>query len=69
MRAARYSVHWSDSSNTEQTVDTSDRELESSTARSRLGLPLHFSTFTTSGHVDVVVVFCVSILTPRSLSP
>ena len=69
-------VHWGSSSNAlsivslaEQTVDTSDRELETSTARPRLGLSLHFSAFTTSGHVDVDAVYCVSILTPRSLSP
>ena len=67
-------VHWGSSSNAlsivslaEQTVDTSHRELESSTARPRLGLSLHFSAFTTSGHVDVV--YCVSILTSRILSP
>ena len=69
-------VHWGSSSNTlgivsltEQTVDTSNRELESSTAGSRLGLSLHLTSFTASGHDDVVVVYCVSILASSSLSP
>ena len=69
-------VHWGSSSNAlsivslaEQTVDTSNRELESSTAGSRLGLSLHLTSFTASGHDDVVVVYCVSILASSSLSP
>ena len=70
-------VHWGSSSNAlsivslaEQTVDTSNRELESSTARPRLGLSLHLASFTASGHDDVVVVvYCVSILASSSPSP
>ena len=35
----------------EQTVDTTDRELESSAAGSGLCLSLNFASFTTSGHI------------------
>lgn len=34
----------------QQTMDTSDRELKSSTARTGLGLSLDFSSFSSSGH-------------------
>merc|ERR1719193_268998 len=35
---------------TKQTMNTSHRELQTSTARPRLGLSLHFSSFTTTRH-------------------
>ena len=52
-------VHGGTSSNTlgvvslaEQTMDTSDGELESGPAGPRLGLSLHLSSFAASRHVD-----------------
>ena len=38
----------------EETVNTSNGELETSTAGPGLGLSLNFSTFTTSGHFDLL---------------
>ena len=39
----------------EETVNTSNGELETSTAGPGLGLGLNFSTFTTSGHFDCLM--------------
>ena len=39
----------------EETVNTSNGELETSTAGPGLGLSLNFSTFTTSGHFDCLM--------------
>ena len=54
-------IDWSSSTNTgsivtlaEETMDTSNWELESSSAGPRLCLGLNLSTFTTSRHVDLL---------------
>ena len=54
-------IDWSSSTNTgsivtlaEETMDTSNWELKSSSAGTGLSLGLNFSTFTTSRHVDLM---------------
>ena len=64
-------VHWGTGSHTlgvvsfaEKSVDTSNRELKSSSAGARLGLSLNFSSLSTSRHDEL---FSVSTSTTRNI--